>query len=43
MNSDMKETNSLIVGMRSAFLKGENAMAWARANSTLTGNALSRI
>jgi SAM-dependent methyltransferase len=40
MKSDIQELNSLIMGMRSAFSKGENAMAYARANSTLADNTL---
>ena len=40
MKPDIQVLNSLIMVMRSAFSKGENAMAYARANSTLADNTL---
>lgn len=40
MKSDMQELGDLIVGMRAAYARGENAMAWARDNSTRADNAL---
>jgi ubiquinone/menaquinone biosynthesis C-methylase UbiE len=40
MKSDTQELGRLILGMRAAYARGDNAMAWARANSTLAVNAL---
>lgn len=40
MKSDVEELGQLIVGMRDAYSRGENVMAWARENSTLSGNSL---
>jgi hypothetical protein len=40
MKSDKEELGRLIVGMRAAYMLGENAMAWARANSTVSDNTL---
>ena len=40
MKSDTQELGSLIMGMRTAYALGDNAMAWARANSTRADNAL---
>ena len=36
MKSDKKEIGHLITGMKSAYARNENVMAWARSNSTLT-------
>ena len=35
MEIDKKELGHVIIGMRAAYARGENAMAWARINSTL--------
>lgn len=40
MKSDKEGLGRLIVGMRAAYTRGDNAMAWARANSTLEYNTL---
>lgn len=40
MKSDTQELGSVIMGMRTAYARGDNAMAWARANSTRADNAL---
>lgn len=40
MKSDVQELGQLIMGMRAAFARGENVMAWARANSTRSENTL---
>lgn len=40
MKSDKEELGRLIMGMRAAYIQGENAMAWARANSALSDNTL---
>jgi ubiquinone/menaquinone biosynthesis C-methylase UbiE len=40
MKSDEHEIGHLIMGMRAAYARGDNAMAWARANSTGAGNSL---
>lgn len=40
MKSDTQELSHLITGMRAAYARGENAMAWARANSEGGSNTL---
>ncbi|MEQ1534306.1 MAG: class I SAM-dependent methyltransferase [Burkholderiaceae bacterium] len=40
MKSDEYEIGRLIMGMRAAYARGENAMAWARANSEGGDNTL---
>ncbi len=40
MKSDKRELGRIILGMRAAYVRGDNAMAWARANSTLAENTL---
>src|SRR3989338_2305616 len=40
MKSDTHELGRLILGMRAAYARGDNAMAWARANYTLADNTL---
>jgi SAM-dependent methyltransferase len=40
MKSDTQELSQLIMGMRAAYARGDNAMAWARANSTRVDNTL---
>jgi hypothetical protein len=40
MKSDKEELGRLIVGMRAAYVRGDNAMAWARAHSTLSDNTV---
>lgn len=40
MKSDKQELGRLILGMRAAYARGDNAMAWARANSALADNTL---
>jgi ubiquinone/menaquinone biosynthesis C-methylase UbiE len=40
MNSDTNQIKSLILGMKEAFFRGENAMAWARKNVTSQENIL---
>lgn len=40
MKSDAHEISHLIMSMRAAYVRGENAMAWARANSEGGGNTL---
>lgn len=40
MKSDAQELGRLIMGMRAAYARGDNAMAWARANSTRAENTL---
>lgn len=40
MKSDIQQLGCLIMGMRAAYARGDNAMAWARANSTLADNTL---
>lgn len=40
MKSDKEELSRLILGMRAAFMRGDNAMAWARDNSSLADNTL---
>jgi SAM-dependent methyltransferase len=40
MKSDFKELSNLIVGMRHAYARGDNAMAWAREHSTRTDNTI---
>ncbi len=40
MKSDAHELGKLIIGMRAAYARGENAMAWARANSMRTDNTI---
>lgn len=39
-NGNTHEMRSLIIGMRAAYERGENAMAWARAHSTRVDNLL---
>ena len=39
MKSDVHELGHVIMGMRAAYARGENAMAWARTNSTGVGNS----
>jgi len=41
MRSDKEELRHLIIGMRAAYARGENAMAWARANTTLDNSIVS--
>ena len=38
-----KELAHVIKGMRAAYARGENAMAWARANSTMDDRAVSAL
>lgn len=40
MKSDVNEISSLILGMRDAYTRGDNAMAWARSNSSRKDNLL---
>ena len=40
MKSDTQELGRLIMGMRTAYARGDNAMAWARTNSTRETNTL---
>ncbi len=40
MKSDTEALGHLILGMRAAYAQGDNAMAWARANSAMAGNEL---
>jgi hypothetical protein len=40
MKSDAPELSHLITGMRAAYARGENAMAWARTNSEGCSNTL---
>ncbi len=40
MKSDKDELGRLIVGMRAAYARGDNVMAWARANSAGSDNTL---
>ena len=40
MKSDTAELSRIILGMRAAYEQGDNAMAWARANSAKAGNEL---
>lgn len=40
MKTDAHELGRIIMGMRGAYARGENAMAWARANSTGAGNSV---
>lgn len=40
MKSDLNEISGLILGMREAYARGDNAMAWARANSSRKDNLL---
>jgi len=40
MKSDKKEIGRLISGMRSAYARNENVMAWARDNSARTDNTI---
>ena len=40
MKSDTEELGRIILGMRAAYAKGDNAMAWARAHSTGAGNSV---
>ena len=40
MKSDKEELGRIILGMRAAYARGDNAMAWARANSASAGNEL---
>ena len=40
MKSDKEELGRLIMGMKAAYACGENAMAWARANSAFTDNTI---
>jgi ubiquinone/menaquinone biosynthesis C-methylase UbiE len=40
MKSDAHELSNLIMGMRAAYARGDNAMAWARANSARADNVL---
>ena len=43
MNIGKKEIAHLILGMREAFERGENAMAWARAHSSPTNTTISTL
>ena len=40
MQSDKEELGRIILGMRAAYSRGDNAMAWARATSSLADNML---
>ena len=40
MKSDTEELGRFIVGMRAAYARGDNAMAWVRANSARADNTL---
>jgi len=40
MKTDLQEFGQIIVGMRTAYASGENAMAWARANCTHNNNTI---
>jgi len=40
MKSDKKEIGRLIAGMKSAYARNENVMAWARDNSAGTDNTI---
>lgn len=40
MVSDKEELGRIILGMKAAYARGENAMAWARANTTQANNSL---
>lgn len=40
MKSDSHELGRLVNGMRAAYARGDNATAWARANSALPNNVL---
>lgn len=40
MKDKKKALGQLIMGMRAAYARGENAMAWARNNTTLTDNTI---
>ena len=40
MKTDTQELERIISGMRSAFMRGDNAMAWARANTNEIGNSV---
>jgi ubiquinone/menaquinone biosynthesis C-methylase UbiE len=40
MKSDIQELGRAILGMRTAYARGDNAMAWARANTTQVENTL---
>ena len=40
MKSDADELRRIIIGMRAAYARGENAMAYAREHSKGAGNAL---
>jgi ubiquinone/menaquinone biosynthesis C-methylase UbiE len=40
MKSDTESLGQLILGMRAVYAQGDNAMAWARANSAMAGNEL---
>lgn len=40
MKSDKEELGRIILGMRAAYARGDNAMAWARANSAFEDNTM---
>ena len=40
MKAEAKELSHVITGMRAAYARGENAMAWARANTNEIGNSV---
>jgi len=40
MQTDSHELRRVISGMRSAYMRGDNAMAWARANTNEIGNSV---
>ncbi len=40
MQTDAKDIGRVISGMRSAYMRGDNAMAWARANTNEIGNSV---
>jgi SAM-dependent methyltransferase len=40
MQSDVDGLKSYLIGMREAYSRGENTMAWARANASRSGNSL---
>lgn len=40
MKSDKEELGRIILGMKAAYARGDNAMAWARANATQANNTI---
>ncbi len=43
MKSDKEQLSHLIIGMKAAYARGENAMAWARTNSTEDNTIVSTL